>query len=283
MLHKSTPKANGRGSTIDRPFNGQKQRSPKPRDSGAGSFARARTVLDAIARAGESGAELRELVATTGLARPTFYRAAAMLAAAGWIERDVTTRRFFLGPEMLALGAGALAVRPLTRIATVPLAKLAADIEQPVYLVVRSGMDSLCISRDDSSRGIQTLVLQVGSREPLGIGAGSMALLAALPEDDMQAFVEANRPRYRARPGFNEPDFDSELAKARKRGFAAHDGVFTSGVSGIGVAVTDSAGYPLAGISTAFISAWLPPNKRPMVVDCIAKAARDIAARLQGR
>lgn len=266
-----------------RPFNGQAKETPKPRDRGAGSFARARTVLDAIARAGGAGAELRELVAATGLARPTFYRAAAMLAAAGWIERDATTRRFFLGPEMLALGAGAVAVRPLTRAAAVPLAKLAADIEQPVYLVVRSGMDSLCVSRDDSSRGIQTLVLQVGSREPLGIGAGSMALLAALPEDDMRAFVDANRPRYRARPGFNEPIFNTELAKARKRGFAAHDSVFTPGVSGIGVAVTDHAGYPLAGISTAFISAWLPPNKRSMVVDCIAQAARDIAARLQGR
>ena len=256
--------------------------SSSQRTSGdaAGSFARAQILLQAIARAGSDGAGLRDLVAATGLPRPTIHRVLAMLETAGWIERDTVSRHFFLGPELLALGVSAAARHPLSRVAATPLARLAADIAQPVYLVVRSGNDSVCVARDESGRRIQTLVLQVGSREPLGIGAGSMALLAALPEPDMAAFVDANRTRYEQRHGFDAASFLTELANARTRGFAAHDSLFTPGVSGIGVAVTDATGYPLAGISTAFVGDWLPPEERARIVTRIAEAAREITANL---
>lgn len=243
-------------------------------------MARAQILLQAIARAGTDGAGLRDLVAATGLPRPTIHRVLAMLETADWIERDTVSRHFFLGPALLALGVSASARHPLSRVAASPLARLAADIAQPVYLVVRSGNDSVCVARDESGRRIQTLVLQVGSREPLGIGAGSMALLAALPEPDMTAFVDANRTRYAQRPGFDEVSFLTELGKARTRGFAAHDSLFTPGVSGIGVAVTDATGYPLAGISTAFVGDWLPPEERARIVSRIGKAAREITANL---
>lgn len=259
---------------------GQSTETRKPSGDGAGSFARSQILLRAIACAGTKGTGLRDLVAATELPRPTIHRVLAMLEAAGWIERDATSRHFFLGPELVALGVSAAARHPISRVAAVPLARLATDIAQPVYLVVRSGQDSVCVARDDSGRRIQTLVLQVGSREPLGIGAGSMALLAALPEQDMAAFVAANRSRYKQRPGFNEASFQSELTNARARGFAAHDDLFTPGVSGIGVAVTDATGYPLAGVSTAFIGAWLAPDERARIADRMGEAAREIAARL---
>lgn len=259
-------------------------RMPEPRDvvpDAAGSFARAQILLRAIARAGAEGAELRALAVTTGLPRPTIHRVLAMLEDAGWIEREATSRRFFLGRELFALGVSASARHPLARIAAVPLMRLAAEIKQPVYLIVRSGTDSICIAREEGGQSIQTLVLQVGSRQALGIGAGSMALLAALPEADAAVFVSANLARYRERAGFDEAGFLRELSNTRIRGFAAHDNLFTQGVSGIGVAVTDAAGYPCAGISTAFVGAWLPVEERPRIIERISLAAREIAARLQ--
>lgn len=247
----------------------------------AGSFARAQILLRAIARAGTEGAELRALAASTGLPRATIHRVLAMLEGAGWIEREAISRRFFLGRELLALGVSASARHPLARIAAVPLVRLAAEIRQPVYLIVRSGTDSVCVAREEGGQSIQTLVLQVGSRQALGIGAGSMALLAALPEADATAFVAANLARYRERAGFDEASFLRELSNTRSRGFAAHDSLFTPGVSGIGVAVVDAAGYPYAGISTAFVGAWLPVEERPRIIDRISEAASEISARLQ--
>lgn len=247
-----------------------------------GSFARAQLLLRAIAQAGAAGASLRDMIRATGLPRPTVHRVLAMLEAAGWVVRMPDGLSFRLGLEVLALGAGAAACHPLGEVAGAPMARLALAIAQPVYLVVRAGPDSVCVAREESGRRIQTLVLQVGSREPLGIGAGSMALLAALPEDEMQAFISANRDRYRQRPDFNEMAFLAAVERTRTRGFAEHDDLFTPGVSGVGVAVRNGRGEAIAGISTAFVGLWLSAEERAAIVPRIRAAANEISARLRG-
>lgn len=247
-----------------------------------GSFARAQLLLRAIAQAGADGASLRDMIRATGLPRPTVHRVLAMLEAAGWVARAPDGVGFQLGLEVLALGAGAAACHPLSAVANAPMARLALAIAQPIYLVVRAGPDSVCVAREESGRRIQTLVLQVGSREPLGIGAGSMALLAALPEDQMQDFIAANRERYRQRPDFDEAAFLAAVERTRARGFAEHDDLFTPGVSGVGVAVRNGRGEAIAGISTAFVGLWLSAEERAGIVPRIRAAADEISARLRG-
>jgi DNA-binding IclR family transcriptional regulator len=247
-----------------------------------GSFARAQMLLRAIAQAGTGGAPLRHMIQATGLPRPTVHRVLSMLEAAGWVARSADGQSFRLGLEVLALGAGAAACHPLGEVAGPPMARLALAIAQPIYLVVRAGPDSVCVAREESGRRIQTLVLQVGSREPLGIGAGSMALLAALPEDEMQDFIAANRDRYRQRPDFDEAAFLAAVERTRARGFAEHDDLFTPGVSGVGVAVRDGRGAPIAGISTAFVGLWLSADERAGIVPRMRAAADEISARLRG-
>ncbi len=248
----------------------------------AGSFARAQLLLRAIAQAGTEGAALRDLIRATGLPRPTVHRVLAMLESAGWVTRSGEGQAFRLGLELLALGAGAAACHPLETVAGAAMARLALAIAQPVYLVVRAGPDSVCIAREESGRRIQTLVLQVGSREPLGIGAGSMALLAALPEAEMQEFIAANRARYHQRPDFDEAAFLAAVERTRRLGFAEHDDLFTPGVSGVGVAVRNGRGEAIAGISTAFVGVWLSAEARAGIVPRIREAAQDISARLAG-
>lgn len=255
--------------------------SEESREAG-GSFARAQLLLRAIAQAGAGGASLRDMIRATGLPRPTVHRVLAMLEAAGWVARLPDGQSFRLGLEVLALGAGAAACHPLAEVAGGPMARLALAIAQPIYLVVRAGPDSVCVAREESGRRIQTLVLQVGSREPLGIGAGSMALLAALPEVDMRAFIAANRDRYGQRPGFDEAAFLAAVERTRARGFAEHDDLFTPGVSGVGVAVRNGRGEAIAGVSTAFVGLWLTGEERAAIVPRMRAAADEISARLLG-
>lgn len=245
-----------------------------------GSLMRAVAILRAVASAGRSGAAISEVVQQTRLPRPTVYRVCQMLQDIGWLERTQTSQRFVLGLEMATIGMTAQLCHPLEELARPFLSRLCQETEQTFYLIVRSGNDSICMARCESDAQIRTLVLEVGARQPLGIGAGSMAILAALPADEIERIISENRERYLHRPSFDEAVFREGLSRARERGYADHIGLFTRGLSGIGVAVRDGSGSPLAAVSTAFISDALDARQQ---LDCVARmeaGAKELAKRL---
>jgi DNA-binding IclR family transcriptional regulator len=105
-------------------------------------------------------------------------------------------------------------------------------------------------------------------------------MMAAMAEAEAEEIIIHNRARYRAEtPPVDEVALRRRLAEARKSGFAAHDGMFVPGMSGIAVAVRDASGYPVAGISTAFVSEWLNERERATCARRLAETAADIAAR----
>jgi DNA-binding IclR family transcriptional regulator len=249
---------------------------------GGGSLLRAGLLLKAIAAQGRSGILLGELARQTRLPRPTAYRVAQMLEGMGWVERDPSTKRLHLGRELAILGLSAQIRHPIGDVARPLLARLAREIDQTVYLIVRSGLESVCVARCESDTPIRTLILEVGSRQPLGVGAGSMAILAMLPADEMERIIAVNRERYMEQGGFQESVFRASLAEARQSAVATHEGSFTRGVSGIGVAVRDASGYPVAAVSIAFVTEWLDGAQRERCIRRLQAVAEELADLLTG-
>jgi DNA-binding IclR family transcriptional regulator len=246
-------------------------------DGTAGSLRRAAPLLRAIAQDGGAGASISDLIARTHLPRGTIYRVLDMLADVGWIERDGPSRRYYLSQEMIAFGTAAAARHPIERVAATTLAKLASDVGQPIYLMVRTGFDGVCVARHESGATVQALVLKVGSRVAMGRGSSTVAIMAALPDSELDEIISANQPRYRGEmPAIDEALLRQRIAETRVRGYAQHDGMFVPGLSGIGVAVCDPGGHPIAGVSTAFVSEWLNERQRAQCAKRLAEAAARI-------
>ena len=247
-------------------------------EEATGSLARAVQIVRAVATHGPGGISMADLVRRSGLPRSTLHRVSQMLVEAEWLER-ADDGRFFLGRELHALGLAATMHQPIERLAAPDLLRLRQEAGQTLYLSIAVGADAVCVARYESSLPVQMLVLDVGSRQPLGMGAGGMALLAALPDDAVESVIEVNRPRYHQRSAFDESNFRAALLSAREAGFAAHDSLFTRGISGLGVAIRDPSGYPLAAISTAFVSQWLDVGERQRCIRAMRRTADDIARR----
>ena len=249
------------------------------RAESVGSLPRAMVLVRAIARAGRQGATMAELVARTGLPRPTVHRVLDVLQQNDWVERDLASKAFFLGRELMCLGYGAALRHPVERAAAPILTRLAQDTGQVIYLSVRSGFDAVCVARHEGAAPVQTVAQYVGARLPLGHGAGSLAFLAALPSGEAEEVIAFNLPRYRAaNPAFDEAVFRRALAETRERGFARHHGLHVRGLSGIGVAF--GAPHPLAAVSTAFVTDWLGEAEQHGLATRIRDAARTLAQAL---
>src|SRR6185369_6681577 len=97
---------------------------------------------------------------------------------------------YLLGDAALVLGIamqGRDHIRERARPTLVRLAELSGDT---LLLSTRSGLESVCIDREFGSFPIRANYLDLGSRRPLGVGAGSLSLLAWLPDDEVATVLE---------------------------------------------------------------------------------------------
>ena len=68
------------------------------------SIDRAVALLSLVGGAGVDGARLTDLVAASGLAKPTVRRILLAHVRAGLVDQDEETRRYQVGPELYVLG-----------------------------------------------------------------------------------------------------------------------------------------------------------------------------------
>ena len=152
------------------------------------------------------------------------------------------------------LGAAALRrfdPRPLARPS---MMRLAGNFEDSVVLSIRSGVESLCIDVEEGTYPIRANYLTVGSRRPLGVGAGSLALLAWLPDDEREAALETLSRQLERYPRITPALLRERVDQARERGYAVLLDVVVERMGGIGAAILDADGRPVAALSIAALN-----------------------------
>lgn len=199
----------------------------------------------------------------TGLPRTTIIRVLDNLLSLGWVKRDDETLRYNLGVDLAGLGYSAISRNSLERSAATELSKLADILNQKLYLSIRSGLDIICIGRYESKSEIQIGRGDVGLRGPFGMSQSCMGMFAFMPTEEVETFVTANMSRYHRIEGFDELGFRNTLTMALKNGYGTYDNIILDRTtSGLGVAICDQTGYPIAAVGTTFITGWLDGKQR---------------------
>ena len=160
------------------------------------------------------------------------------------------------------------------------LAALAEHTKDTIYLSERRGLEAVCSARALGDYPIKTLTLDVGIRRPLGVGAGGLAILCALPAEEADEIIEANAQRYSKMSTMEPARVRAATREGREQGFAFLDGPVFPGVAAVGVAFP--AENPIAAISVAAISARLDPARRALVAAELQRHARQLTLALAG-
>lgn len=247
--------------------------------SGTQSIERVIDVLRVIASRGRRGMRVGEVVATSGLAEATCFRMLRRLELEGMVYRDPHTRKYFLGPLLHEFG---LLARPRYRLAEMcdgPLHRLADFTQDTVYLSERSGLEAVCANRALGDFPIKSLSLDIGIRRPLGVGAGGLAILCALPPSEARAVVEANAHRYQKFATFTADFLYDAIAEGRTRSYSFLDSAVTPGTASMGVAFPPN--NPVAAISVAAISGRLQPERREAIAQQMHREVRKIVALME--
>lgn len=241
------------------------------------SVQRALGVLRVLGQCNDGGLRFSDLGGATGLTRGTLHRLLHTMMRAGFVDQDRASRRYHVGTEFLAIGAlrsNQFNLRDLARPALMRLAKLTDDT---VFLTIRSGLDSVCLDRQEGGFPIKTMTLSIGGRRPLGVGAGSLAILCFLPERERRDVVSRNAARLKDYLALNPTALLDETRRARERGYAVNDGMVLRGMCGIGVPILNPQNKPIAALSVAAISERMSSGRRADILRLLHAEAAQIA------
>jgi DNA-binding IclR family transcriptional regulator len=244
------------------------------------SLERAAAILRVLAQAGASGTRLADVATAIGLGKTTTHRLINALLDLGFVDQDKATRRYRLGLEVYALATAAQSRLVVVELARPSLVTLAEQTGDTVFLSIIDRYEAVCVDRQVGSFPIRTLTLNIGDRRPLGTGSGSLALLAALPDDDIRRALEINSNRQLNFPGYDVSEIYRLVAETRTNRYAFNNGRIVSGMSAVAIAVPGADGKPAAAISVAAIADRMQPERRRQIVDLLQREASIIADRL---
>ena len=238
------------------------------------------SVLRTIAARGAEGARVADIAAATGLHRVTVHRLLVDLAQEGLIEQD-ESRAYHLGAGAWLLGRAANQRFDLARIGEPAIERIEHETHDTVYLLRRIPHAVLCVARRDGSYPIKSLVMDVGGRYPLGIGAGGLAVLAFMPQHDIDAELKAVEQQLPAYPQVTAERVTGLLHETQKDGYAYWPGLISE-AHVVGVPIRNRAGDPIGALSCAAIRERLEGPRRRHVVALLTREAEAIGREMPG-
>ncbi len=201
------------------------------KNSGVGVLDKAVAILTTL----ESGPHtLAQLVAATGIARPTAHRLAVALEFHRLVTRDLNGR-FVLGPRSGELAAAAGEDRLLAAAAPA-LAALRDATGESAQLYRRQGDLRICVAVAERVSGLRDSV-PIGSALTMLAGSAAQVLLAW--EDSERIHRGLTNARFTA----------TQLAAVRRRGWAQSMGEREAGVASVSAPVRGPNGKVIAAVS----------------------------------
>jgi DNA-binding IclR family transcriptional regulator len=227
---------------------------------GAQLLDRAIILLDLVADGGVEGLSLKDLTARSGLNTATCHRILNTLVGHKLLARDDRKRRYRLGARMAIYGVRAARGPGIISRCEVALTRLRRRTGDTTHLMARFNHDMVCLDRRDGECIVPTLTGSIGGSVPLGVGPGSIAILAFLDEDEQDYTVRANLHRYASYRDLTERKVRQLIADTRRRGYAVDVGELIPGIAGVGLPIMTPGERPGAALSFTLLCAKLAPG-----------------------
>jgi len=183
---------------------------------------------------------ISEVATRTGLTRAAARRYLLTLTHLGFVTQD--RKMFALTPKVLRLGQSYMHSARLPRIVEPELHKLAYALKEASAAGVLDGNDVICIAASSAGRVVST-TLQPGIRVPAYCSGIGRVLLAALPQADVDAWIERQQPSALTPHTITHPErLRIEIARTRSLGYALIDQELEMGLRTVAVPLKNYRG-----------------------------------------
>lgn len=204
-------------------------------------------MLEAAAAAA-GATSLAEMARRTGLHRSTTHHLMRTLVSLGYLDQDAGTRGYQLSAKLFRLTGRTWTQEQLGQIAEPFVATLVARTgEGASFAAYRDGIVRIVAKFD--SKGPVRVVQDIGARRPVHATAVAKAVLAWLPEHELESLVRRARlERFTPNTIMSRAALFAELRRVRAAGYAVDDEEHIEGIRCIAAPVFGYDGQVLGSL-----------------------------------
>ena len=241
------------------------------------SFDKGLLLLETI-ETSPSPVSLKDLALKLRWDKATIHRLLLTLERRGYLLRDQGTKRYTLGLKIFGLYDSLIRNFDIQQTTRPFMQKVAEQTGETTHLAVAVGREIVFIDRIAST---ETLFVntQIGAREPLHCTALGRAILAFLPEEQLQELLPSPLVQYTPRTITGMAELRKALHKVKDRGFALDREEYVLGIHCIGAPILDHEGTPIAALGISGPRARIPLQKALGYGALIREAAKEISRR----
>ena len=214
------------------------------------ALARGFALVNAVSKS-SAPLGLSELSKETGLSISTIQRLTYTLQALGLIDRDQKSKKFRVGPRLIAMAFDVTRNLSIKNVAHPIMVDLASELNEVVGLGASSGHDIILLDIIIiKTQEILNINLSPGDTLPLHATASGKVILAFLPESQAEALL-ANEllAGITANTITSVPSLRDQLSEVRRCGYATAMDEGAYGLTTIAAPVRNNAGDVVAALA----------------------------------
>ena len=190
---------------------------------------------------------LKQIIDQTRLTRNRVMRLVGTLESRQYLLRDSMTGTYSLGPRIMSLGRVYERQSTLVNLAKPILRELASTTGESAFVYVLDNTECVVLAREEGTSDVR-LVVDVGQRIPIHLGASGKVLLAFGPKEVRDKVLNRRYMSKQAPGAIIEPfRLSDDLDRVKTQGYACSRGERIPDAGGIAA--------PIFGLENCFLGA----------------------------
>jgi DNA-binding IclR family transcriptional regulator len=171
----------------------------------------------------------RELAAELNQDHTKTYRILKTLENHKFLRKNKETKKYSLGFAVWELGNTVSELFHVNELIHPILEELSENTSESTFLMILEGTESLTFDAVEANTTVRFSV-SVGSRDPLYAGASYRSILAYMPQEFIDDYLEQKFSKYTDKTMVDPKEIREDLQLIRKNGYAISESEYTEGV-----------------------------------------------------
>lgn len=228
----------------------------------------------------DNGITHGELSRISGIPKGSLSPLLSNLVDRDYLIFDASSKRYVLGPKLMALSSRYLSTYHLVRISRPIMQELVGEINEDVELAVMKDSEILFLYGVDSSRPLRH-VIAVGDRAPAHPIAAGKAILAYLPDNEIADYLSTATLTPFTKNTITDPEvLKRELRKVRSEGVASGYGEYYEDINSIAAPIFNMYGRVAGSLVAPMLSTRLDPERYRFIDTRLRSATARISRQL---
>ncbi len=215
-----------------------------------------------------------------GVARSTAHRLLVTLAFQGFVQQERNSRSYRAGPALMELSASPAGLREIREAAHPWMARLSADLNETVNLLILEGTGVRFIDGVECARPVR-VTARTGILLPANATAGGKVLLASLTRQEVHYLTSEHLSRMTEATIMNPQEFREELDDVERLGYAINRGESMDGLHAAAVCIFNGRGHAVASLAVSVPADRGGNHRLRTLIPALREAADNIGTHLK--